>query len=99
MLKVDAYKYINKDFLDRLNSLTELRPMTKLPKNPPDELLHSMAIRYDHALGITGYYDTFPDTDEGAHERRYQSTLRIMSQLYEEVSGHGFYKWEDTTNE
>ena len=66
-----------------------------LPKTPPDGLLHSMAIRYDHGLGLPGYYDTFPDTDEGAHERKYQATIRIMSQLYEEVSGYGFYKWDD----
>jgi hypothetical protein len=64
-----------------------------LPKTPPDALLHSMAIRYDHGLAIPGHYDTQPDTDGGEHERRYQATITTMRQLYEEVSGHGFYEW------
>ncbi len=96
---IGAYKYIKPEFLERIRSLVESHPRTKLPKTPPDGLLHSMAIRYDHGLGLPGYYDTIPDTDEGAHERKYQATIRIMSQLYEEVSGHGFYKWEEFTNE
>lgn len=67
----------------------------KLPKKPPDDLLMSMAIRYDHGLGMDGYYDN-PIFGEGiSHQQRLESTLRIMSQLYEEVSGYGFYKWTE----
>lgn len=67
-----------------------------LPKTPPDALLHSMAIRYDHALGCDGYYDTWPDAEEGEHERRYQAAITTMRQLYEEVSGYGFFSWDNT---
>ena len=60
-----------------------------LPKDPPPGLLMSMAIRYDHALGCSGHYDS---VGEGEHEKRLQSVLTTMRQLYEEVSGHGFYR-------
>lgn len=60
-----------------------------LPKHPSPGLLMSMAIRYDHALAIPGYYDQFGEP--GDHQRRLESTLRVMEQLYEEVAGHGFY--------
>lgn len=66
-----------------------------LPEDPPEELLHSMALRYDHALGCDGYYDQplykQKDTDP-THEQRYRSTINTMRQLYEEVSG---YTWEE----
>lgn len=60
-------------------------------------LLMSMAIRFDHALGCPGYYDdpAFGDPEPGAHERRVQSTLRTMRQLWEEVVGKGFYRPEN----
>jgi hypothetical protein len=65
-----------------------------LPKEPPLGLLMSMAIRYDHALGIPGYYDQQIFEGEGncGHMKRLQSTLTTMSQLYEEVAGYGFYQ-------
>lgn len=53
----------------------------------------SMAIRFDHGLGVPGYYD--PLLAAGAavdsHAKRLESTLRTMRQLYEEISGYGFY--------
>lgn len=69
-----------------------------LPKEPPEELLRSMAFRYDHGLAIPGYYDQplLKERNSGAtHEQMLQSTLRTMSQLYEEVAGYGFYKYEE----
>lgn len=63
-----------------------------LPKEPPEGLLWSMALRYDHALGCEGYYDQW---GEGQHEARKQGTMAIMRQLYEEVSGHGFFDWSN----
>ena len=66
-----------------------------LPKDPPPGLLMSMAIRYDHALGCEGYYDQeLFGNKPGEHQRRLEATLRTMRQLYEEVSGYGFYKPE-----
>lgn len=70
----------------------------RLPKEPPPGLLTSMAIRSDHGLGVPGYYDelaTMGLTVAGvSHAKRMEATLRVMRQLYEEVSGHGFYSPE-----
>jgi len=62
-----------------------------LPKEPPPGLLMSMALRYDHGLGCDGYYDMF---GAGEHEKRLRGTLATMRQIYEEVSGNGFYRPE-----
>lgn len=69
-----------------------------LPKEPPPGLLMSMAIRYDHGLGVPGYYDNLimgraPEPWE-THAARLASALSLMRKLYEEVSGHGFYRPE-----
>jgi hypothetical protein len=66
---------------------------TEPKKNEPSlGLLMSMAIRYDHALGCPGYYDSSPFRTIGAtHKQRLESALGTMRQLWEEVSGSGFY--------
>lgn len=65
------------------------------PKEPPLGLLMSMAMRYDHGLGCPGYYDSPMFAGQGvSHAQRVESTLRTMRQLYEEVSGYGFYRPE-----
>ncbi len=73
-------------------------PWPDMPAEPPPGLLMSMAIRFDHGLGVPGYYDQFKalaitcDMPPGpTHAERLESTLRTMRQLYEEVSGYGFY--------
>lgn len=69
----------------------------KLPKEPPPGLLMSMAIRYDHALAVPGYYDQpfFKEMGEcPTHKERLEGALQVMSQLYEEVAGYGFYSKE-----
>jgi len=69
----------------------------KLPEEPPIGLLMSMAIRYDHALMSPDYYDQSifgEDVEKGNHEKILRATLATMRQLYEEVSGHGFYSPE-----
>lgn len=66
-----------------------------LPKNPPEGLLESMVIRYDHGLGCEGYYDQPMFGGEGEHRKRYNAAMSIARQLYEEVSGHGFYEWKE----
>jgi hypothetical protein len=68
-----------------------------LPKVAPPGLLMSMAIRFDHGLACPGYYDALRSlcsVGEPSHAKRLESTLTIMRQLYEEVSGYGFYKPE-----
>jgi hypothetical protein len=67
--------------------------VSTLPKEPPIGLLMSMAIRYDHGLAIPGYYDSHPfrKPSDPSHAQRLEGTISTMRQLYEEVSGHGFY--------
>ncbi|MGO4741568.1 hypothetical protein AB4099_34015 [Bosea sp. 2KB_26] len=61
-------------------------------KDASDGLLMSMAIRYDHGLGVPGYYDqpVFGAENVG-HQKRLDATMRAMRQLHEEVVGAGFY--------
>ena len=63
----------------------------RLPQNPPEGLLMSMAVRYDHGLGCPGYYDML---GVGEHYKRQQTVLGVMSQLYEEIAGYGYYRGE-----
>jgi hypothetical protein len=55
-----------------------------------------MAIRHDHALAVPGFYD-HPiyrlSGNNATHEDRYNHAIRTMLQLYEEVSGRGFFSW------
>lgn len=64
-----------------------------VPVKPTDELLMSMAVRYDHGLGIPGYYDQELFAGSGiTHAQRLQGALTTMRQLHEEVVGKGFYR-------
>jgi hypothetical protein len=60
---------------------------------PSPGLLMSMALRYDHGLGMPGYYDEYGSPGV-THAMRLDSTLRTMRQLWEEVTGKGFYSPE-----
>ncbi|TXI25566.1 MAG: hypothetical protein E6Q67_00835 [Roseateles sp.] len=65
-----------------------------VPLEPSEEHLQSMAVRYDHGLGIPGYYDDplYASIAPDGHAKRLESTKRIMRQLYEEAVGQGFHK-------
>ena len=71
-------------------------------KEPSPGLLMSMALRFDHALGMPGYYDSqnkmFSRGASGqkqpTHAMRLASTLVQMRQIWEEVAGNGFYSPE-----
>ncbi len=76
--------------IDRLKASLADKRENRLPKEPPEGLLMSMAVRSNHGLGVDGHYDQF---GEGEHKRRLEATIREMRQLYEEVSGHGFFDW------
>lgn len=74
---------------------SELKDWVLVPREPPEELLMSMAIRHDHALGIPGYYDQeFFGAERVSHEARLRAALRDMRKIYEEVVGGGFYRPE-----
>lgn len=59
-------------------------------REPPPGLLMSMALRFDHALGLPGFYDRMGQP--GDHQRRLEDTLVSMRQVWEEVVGLGFYR-------
>ncbi|HEY8878262.1 MAG TPA: hypothetical protein VIN03_11900 [Roseateles sp.] len=86
-------------------ALAELQPqdadMVLVPRVPTPGLLMSMALRYDHGLGLPGYYDEVQHLlpkghpQKGiTHARRLESTITTMRQLHEEVVGAGFYRPE-----
>ena len=83
-----------------LNIVSELKRASWLnskafshQNEPPPGLLMSMAIRWDHALGLDGYYDQFGKP--GDHKLKLESTLRDMRRLWEEVTGRGFFQYPD----
>lgn len=63
-----------------------------LPKEPPLELLNSMALRYRHDFGLRAEDNDGP-ISAGVTDAERAAILRVMRQLYEEVAGHGFYRW------
>lgn len=65
-----------------------------VPVKPTEAQLNSMAVRYDHGLGVPGYYDSdlFGNATGPSHQQRLDSTIRTMRQLYEEAIGEGFYQ-------
>lgn len=42
---------------DAILTALEAKGLVIVPVEPTDELLMSMAVRYDHGLGVPGYYD------------------------------------------
>lgn len=66
------------------------RKTITIPTTPPDDLIESMCVRFDHCHGHTAFGES-----EAAWRRRQAHNRRVMRQLYEEVSGEGFYRWPD----
>ncbi len=65
----------------------------KIPEEPSEGILMSMAMRYDHALGFPGFYDQDLTRTPGVtHAQRLASALTTMRKLYEEVARRGFYQ-------
>lgn len=63
---------------------------------PSPGLLMSMALRYDHSIGMPGRYDwkSLPGIGEkevGRHTRMLVGTMITMGQLWQEATGNGFY--------
>lgn len=71
-----------------------------VPLNPPRALLVSMAIRFDHAF-LMKRQEMMPGTGifQGYTPEQRESLIRQMSQLYEEVIGTGFYKWDGSKDD
>jgi hypothetical protein len=81
------------EIADSVLSDLEATGMAIVPTKPTEILLKSMAVRYDHGLGMPGYYDQELIASEGVtHARRLESTMITMRQLHEEVVGTGFYR-------
>ena len=78
-----------RDALDAVKE--EIMSSFPLPKEPPPGLLESMATRLRHDFGLDAD-DTSPMAS-GFTEREREILLNDMRKVYEEVSGHGFYKW------
>ncbi|AFC21830.1 hypothetical protein GAP32_378 [Cronobacter phage vB_CsaM_GAP32] len=67
-----------------------------LPKTPDPRLIENMCLRFDHshAMRVPRLKDgTFEIETVEEFERRRDSNRRVMRQLYEEVSGNGFYQY------
>lgn len=85
-----------KEFLDILGAEVIPKGHVVVPSEPTNTLLMSMAVRYDHGLGIPGYYDQELFSGSGiTHAQRLQAALTTMRQLHEEVVGKGFYRAEN----
>lgn len=75
-----------------------------IPIDPPDSLLKSMALRYNHAYGLSiGIDDSYITElrersplmgNQYLTSSERESILTTMRQLHEEVIGTGFYKYE-----
>jgi len=87
---IDRLAY-SKALAAKLNDAKELP--TGLPKEPPAGLLRSMALRYRHDFGLDA--DDSSPMSGGLTDAERQALLTTMHQLYEEVSGHGFFKWPE----
>ncbi len=61
-----------------------------IPTTPPKALLISMAMRMRHDFGLPKY----PGQFSGMTNREREVLLGEMAQLYEEIAGKGFYKWD-----
>lgn len=67
-----------------------------LPKEPDPRLIESMCLRFDHshAMRVPRFQNgSFEIETEEEFERRREGNRRAMRQLYEEVSGNGFYQY------
>lgn len=83
-----------KALASRLNGAQPLP--TGLPEKPVSGLLYSMALRYRHDFGL----DKDPEGGPlqcGVTPQEREAILRTMAQLYEEVAGHGFFKYPPTS--
>jgi hypothetical protein len=78
------------------NQLNGAKPLpTGLPTEPPAGLLWSMAMRLRHDFGIDAEPGQVLSSGFTSQER--EALLVDMRRLYNEVAGHGFYKWQDVT--
>ncbi len=83
--------------LDALAAAGRLVPegWVAVPREPTEGLLMSMALRADHALGCSGYYNQFVfGVSGGGHARRLEVAISEARKQHEEVVGTGFYKPE-----
>lgn len=89
-LTLDGDFYGDEDRLAYSRRLAQ--QLNGLMKDPPPALIESMCLRYAHDFCL----DKDPDAplSSGWTSESRDALRRTMRQLYEEVSGHGFYKWK-----
>jgi hypothetical protein len=76
-------------------ALCALAPSDETCEEPSAGLLMSMAIRMDHGLGVPGYYDQpMFGSDGPTQNQRLEAALSTARQMWEEVTGRGFYRPE-----
>lgn len=92
-LTVDGDFYGDNDRLAYTKRLAQ--QLNGLPKEPPPALIESMCVRYSHDFHLDKYPDQLIGCGWTPEER--DGLRRTMRQLYEEVSGHGFFRWENVT--
>lgn len=73
-----------------------------LPKEPDPRLIESMCLRFDHSHGIRSMRvknGQFELETEEEFKNRQDYLRRSMRQVYEEVSGYGFYNYPEDNND
>lgn len=65
-----------------------------LPEEPVEGLLNSMATCQDHSFGIPRFNES-----EEQHKERQRRLLILMRKFYDEVSGHGYFKYDKNPND
>lgn len=92
--KVSELPNIPTELREEVLSLTKtISDYQLVPKNPSTGKLVSMALRYDHGLGLPEFYNSLTG-DPQEHQRRLTSTISTMRQLYKEAVDNGFYRPE-----
>jgi len=100
--KYFEYKALATEAFEKQNKKQNEEQYIRIPVKPSNELLNSMAIRYDHAFGLS-----LPDEEIEIMRKEYpiwgsqyktkrekEQILITMKQLHEEVVGQGFYRYE-----
>ena len=79
-----------KDIINKMREIYSVIPDLPLSQKPDKEMLLIMADKYNEL-----FYEEVNDLKSRISEERIkESTLTTMMQLYEEVSGFGFYKYK-----
>jgi hypothetical protein len=86
-----AWLYKHKELSAEQSALAALSGV-RVPVEPTDGLLMSIAMRFDHAIAMPGFYDQqMLGGKPGDHARRLSSLIADARRAHEEIVGKGFY--------